>query len=392
MIDRPGRPSHAPPTSARALAPATFAPGLARRGPGHDTGAVILAGSHYWGSGTFERLLRGPLLSVAQQPLLSYPLRWLRAGGVRTATVCAGRATDAVRAHFGAASVPELTLGYYVDAQPRGPAGCARDAALATDAQRFVLVEGALVPGLDLRTLVDEHCRSGAAATTVVEIDRRRPSVGGERHALPGGIYVFERRVLEAVPAAGFQDIKQGLLERLYTDGERVLVHEVAGVSPRILDFATYAAVSSWLITTALDRPDQYDGWYVMGDGCYHPTARVHPSARLFGPVLVGPGARVDADAVLVGPLSLGAGTVVEAGAAVTRSVLWDRCHVGREATVDAALLVDDSVIAPRAHVRGTVVADGAARDRAPRAHSFPPLSGLLDGPVLAPATALRGA
>jgi mannose-1-phosphate guanylyltransferase len=228
--------------------------------------------------------------------------------------------------------------------------------------------------------------------------------------ARPGGIYVFERHVLERVSAAGFQDIKQGLLERLYAHGEKVAVHEVSGLSPRVLDFHSYASVSSWLITSAVSRraaareqemlgaaldslwldgagdelspvdapltrefsawrglsrhEPAADGrsfvpfaeWEQVEDALVHPTATVHPSARLIGPVLVGPYACVEADAVVVGPTSLGAGTVVEADAVIARSELLARVRVGSGAQVDGSVVADGVVVAPQRHVAGAVL------------------------------------
>lgn len=323
---------------------------------------IVLAGSYYWGEGAFEQVLRGPLLPVAQRPLICFPLAWLRAGGVATATVCANSSTPMVERTLGNGAPLGMSLTYYADEHPRGPAGCARDAAVETQADTFVLVEGAVVPSLDLRELLAAHWRAGAAATTVVEIDRRRSSVGRRRLAAPGGIYVFERRVLEDVAATGFQDIKQGLLERLYAAGERVYVHEVHGLSPRILDFHSYAGVSGWLIATAAHRAEFRD-YLPFGEGLRHPTAHVDPSARAIGPVLIGPHARVEAGAVLVGPVSIGAYSVVEASALVARSSVWERCRVGAGAVVDASLLAHAVVVPPGARLMSAVeVVDGAGQ------------------------------
>lgn len=323
---------------------------------------IVLAGSYYWGEGTFEQVLRGPLLPVAQRPVISYPLAWLHAGGVGAATVCANSSTPMVQYALGDGSPLGMQLGYYADEQPRGPAGCARDAAEESPADRYVLVEGSMIPSFDLEELLAAHRRSGAAATTVVEVDRRRPQVGGRRRPVPGGVYVLEREVLEGVPATGFQDIKQGLLERLYGASEHVYVHEVQGISPRILDYQSYASVSGWLITTAALRPEFRD-YVPYGEGLRHPSAEIAPSARVIGPALVGPGARVGEDAVLVGPVSIGAHSVVEASALVARSNVWERCRVGRGAVVDASLLAHGVVIAPGRRLASAVeVGSGAGQ------------------------------
>ncbi len=336
-------------------------PAAAAPAPGRVRG-IVLAGSYYWGEGAFEQLLRGPLLPVAQRPLICFPLTWLRAGGVAAATVCANGSGPMIERTLGDGSALGMSLSYLSDEQPRGPAGCARDAAAAAPADTYVLVEGSMIPSLDLAELLAAHRAAGAAATTVVEIDRRRAAVRGSRRATPGGIYVFERRVLERVPGVGFQDIKQGLLERLYAAGERVHVHEMQGVSPRVLDYASYAGVSGWLIATAAKRPEFRD-YLPWGEGLRHPSAEVHPSARAIGPALVGPHARVGAEAVLVGPVSVGAHSVVGPSALVARSSVWERCLVGAGAIVDASLLAHAVEVAPGARVVGAVeVVDGAGQ------------------------------
>jgi NDP-sugar pyrophosphorylase family protein len=73
----------------------------------------------------------------------------------------------------------------------------------------------------------------------------------------------------------------------------------------------------------------------------------VDPTARLLGPVLLGPRVQVRAGATLVGPVTLGPGTTVEADAVVSRSVVWSGCVVGHGAFVDRCMLADGATIEP---------------------------------------------
>jgi mannose-1-phosphate guanylyltransferase len=310
-----------------------------------DVCGIVLAGSYHWGDGPFERVHRGPTLPVAQTPIIFYPLTWLRRGGVRETVVCANSSTPDVRRLVGDGTDLGLAVSYLEDLQPRGPAGCASDATRLAEARTYIVVEGSLIPSLDLRTLVAAHRRAGAAATTVVEVDRRHKGVRGEQRRMGGGIYVFERRILEEVAAVGYQDIKEGLLKRLHARGETVLPFEIQGVTPRVIDGVSYAAVSSWLVGAAAERPDLMPYSERVGEGRHHRSAMVHPDARIIGPVLLGPGVRVEADAVIVGPTSIGAGTTVQAGAVVARSIIWERCTVGRGARLDASFLGNGEIV-----------------------------------------------
>lgn len=313
----------------------------------NDVCGIVLAGTHHWGDGVFERVLRGPLLPVAHAPLINYPLEWLRDAGITSAVLCANSATPAVREVLGDGTAMRLPLQYFEDHEPRGPAGCARDAAVMTDATSFIVIEGTIVPTLDFSAMIAAHRLSGAAATVVVEFDRRRHGMVSGVRRQPAGIYVFERRALESVAQHGYQDIKEGLLGRLNASGAHVAMHEVHGLSAKVLDYASYAAVSRWLVSRAVDRPTFLSHYERVGEGMQHRSAFVHPTARMIGPVLLGVGARVEAGAVVVGPASIGDRSIIAAGALVSRSFIWDDCLVGEDAIVDSSVLADRVVVAP---------------------------------------------
>ena len=306
---------------------------------------IVLAGTHHWGDGVFERVLRGPLLPVAHTPLIKYPLQWLRDAGIRSAVLCANSATPSLRALLGDGTSMQIALEYFEDAEPRGPAGCARDAVAMTTAQTFIVIEGTIVPTLDFDAMIAAHRQSGAAATVVVEFDRRRRGMASGVRRQPAGIYGFERRALESVAAHGYQDIKEGLLGRLNASGAHVAMHEVHGLSAKVLDYSSYAAVSRWLVSRSIERPALLSHYVREGEGMHHPTASVHPSARLVGPVLLAQGVRVEADAVIVGPASIGERSVVSARALISRSFIWDDCTIGEDAIVDSSVLADRCVV-----------------------------------------------
>ena len=321
---------------------------LSRSRADSDVGGVcgiVLAGTHHWGDGVFERVLRGPLLPVAHTPLIKYPLQWLRDAGIRSAVLCANSATPSLRAVLGDGTAMQIALDYFEDAEPRGPAGCARDAVAMSTARTFVVIEGTIVPTLDFAAMLAAHRQSGAAATVVVEFDRRRRGMASGVRRQPAGIYVFERSALESVAEHGYQDIKEGLLGRLNASGAHVAMHEVHGLSAKVLDYSSYAAVSRWLVSRSIERPALLSNYVRSGEGMHHPTAFVHPSARLVGPVLLAEGVRVDADAVIVGPASIGERSIVAARALVSRSFIWDDCVIGEDAIVDSSVLADRCVV-----------------------------------------------
>ncbi len=301
---------------------------------------IVVAGVYPAGQCALDELVPRPLLPVAQRPLITYALRFMRGGGLGHATICVNSGARVIRDRLDTSQLG-LQIDCLEDWSPRGAAGCARDAGLRTDARTFVVADGTAVPVLDLGELLASHASAGAALTVVVGADasgRLRPS----------GVYVFDRRAFDFIPADGFQDIKEKLIPRLYESGEHVATHMADAVVPRVVNTDTYLALDQWAVERASSHPDSADGFRVCGQAVVHHSAWVDPGARLLGPVLIGPAATVHAGATVVGPANIGAGTTLGRGAVVSRSVLWSGCVVGDGALVDRCMLADGVRVEPR--------------------------------------------
>lgn len=327
-------------------------------GPG-AVEAIVLAGAHTWRSTPFDALLPRPLLPVAQVPLVGHSLRWLRRWGATRATVCANGLSPIIRDHLARyrRSLPPLV--FHEDHGPRGAAGCARDAALATAGDVFIVVDATTIPDVDLARVVEEHRQSRAALTIVVQ--PIPPGERGDRALVPAGLYVFSRRAMEAVPAAGYQDVKESLIPRLYAAGELVTTTEADGTCPRVLDAQTYLSVNHWMIARTAARSEALHDTDAAARGAavVHPRALVSPSALLVGPVLVDAGAEIGANATIVGPASIGARTRIEPHALVSRSILWSRVIVGGGAVVDRSVVADGVHVPGHEKLVGAIKAGG---------------------------------
>jgi NDP-sugar pyrophosphorylase family protein len=342
--------------------------------------AVLLAGTHAWRRTAFDQLLPRPVLPVGQLPLMAHPLRWLRAAGASRVTICANGLAPQLREHLEPVRHLLPALTFHEDQSPRGAAGSARDAALATDADLFVVADATTIPDVSLLRVLMEHQESGAALTIIVQ-----PSTGARGGCLvPTGLYVFSRRAFEYVPAAGYQDIKESLIPRLYAAGEIVLTSEAESQCPQVLDAKTYLAVSHRTIARSASPAGVIGDALFEGTTSIDPSARVSATALLVGPVLVGPGAQIHDEAVIVGPASIGADSVIERGALVSRSVIWDACTIGADASIDRSVLSTGVKVARGSRLVGAIHV--AAQPAAPKA-----VRPARPVPTLEPAVDARG-
>jgi glucose-1-phosphate adenylyltransferase len=253
---------------------------------------------------------------------------------------------------------------------------------------RYVLVlAGDHAYAMDYRRMLDEHARSGAAATIAcvevpreharcfgvlrVEADGRvsafeekpeRPAgVPGREHlALASmGIYVFDAATLaaelrlDAADPASSHDFGRDLLPRLLARG-RVRVHRFADGCVRAPGMPAYwrdvgTIDAYWQAHMDLVRPlpalDLYDlGWPIRGAPEHAPPARFVFDDR---------DRRGEAIDALVG-----AGCIVS-GASVRRSVLFSHARAGDGSLVESSLLLPRAVVGRDSIVRRAIVDEG---------------------------------
>ncbi len=308
---------------------------------------IVLAGVHAWGESALEQVCPRPLLPVVGRPLVWYVLDWLGKAGVRQVSICANSDTNIFRRCLGNGTLSTMNLDYYADLMPRGPAGCVRDAATA-DSEDLLVVEAAVATQINVPALLEAH-RQAKAALTVV-------TAGTGAAAEPVGVYVLSRSTLPHIPPRGYQDIKEMLIPRLYDRGEVVMAYPVDDQQNlRVRDAASYLAANSWAMEGAIPAWTPPRGYRLLGQAYVHETAQVARTARLVGPVVVGPHCRIDDGTTVVGSTTLGTGCRIGIDAVVSRTAMWPACRVEAGAIVDHCILVHGSLVEPAVVVRDTV-------------------------------------
>jgi NDP-sugar pyrophosphorylase family protein len=182
-----------------------------------------------------------PLARVGSMPFLELLVLQLRSQGIRRMVMCTGHLAGQIEEEFGDGHKWEVAINYSQESLPLGTAGAVKFAERHLEqASEFLVLNGDSFLELDFSQFIRFHREHGglismavrrvtdATRYGTVQIDARHQVVGFSEktgaHApgiVNGGVYVFDRAVLERIPQG------PGSLER--------------DVFPRVLEQGVYA-------------------------------------------------------------------------------------------------------------------------------------------------------
>jgi glucose-1-phosphate thymidylyltransferase len=311
-----------------------------------ETGVVLAAGE-----GTRLRPMTHnrpkPMLPAANRPILEHVLDALVDAGVAELVLVVGYKRDRVQNHVGP-TYRDVPVEYVVQGKQLGSGHALLQAREAVSGPMLVVNGDRIVDEGMTRVVVDafdggtalgvirEH-NPGRYGSVEVEGDRvvdlvENPSEP-EYGFVNAGIYAFADAVfdrLEATPRTdGSLPITDTVLREIEAEAGSVRAVEVSGLWAD----ATYPWDLLYLTRRLLEEgrvrgTEQHPGVYVS------PSARVHESATLQAPVVVGDDCEVGAGAVVGPNVSLGRNVTVGANATVVGSVVDTDTRVGVASTL----------------------------------------------------------
>jgi len=198
--------------------------------------AVVLAG----GKGTrllpYTTILPKPLMPIGDMPILEVLLRQMKRAGINHVVLTVGHLASLLRAYFGDGAQWDLDITYSHEQVPLGTAG---PIALVQGLDKtFLVTNGDVLTTLNLKKLIAFHKQKGGIATIAahrrqVKIDLGVIQWDGDGrvsgyiekpttdYTVSMGMYIFEPRVLEYIPAGEYLDFPN-LVLKLIAQGERV--------------------------------------------------------------------------------------------------------------------------------------------------------------------------
>ena len=205
--------------------------------------AVVLAGGKGTRLAPYTTILPKPLMPIDDMPILEVLLRQMKRAGINHVVLTVGHLASLLRAYFGNGAQWDLDITYSQEKQPLGTAG---PLSLVTGLEKtFLVTNGDVLTTLDIKQLFAFHKQKGGLATIAahcrqVKIDLGVIQFNGDGrvagyiekpttdYTASMGVYIFEPRVLEYIPAGKYLDFPD-LILKLIAAGEKVFGYPFDG-------------------------------------------------------------------------------------------------------------------------------------------------------------------
>jgi NDP-sugar pyrophosphorylase family protein len=268
-----------------------------------------------------------PAIPFLNRPLIGYTIEYLRRYGFKDLIINLHHEPDSVRRQIGDGSHYGVKITYSVE-EPEilGTSGALDHVRDQFDRETFVVINGKIITGVDLKASIETHRKLDALATLVLRPNHKRerfsevlitanrriekfggfPSSDTQHSALDTehvplmftGIHILEPAIFDYIPRGVFSDFVKDVYRKALAEGKMIAAHIDEGFWYELSTLERYLAIS-------LEFLQREGKSKIMDEGC-----------------------------------------VIESGARVERSVLWKNVRVARGARL-LECIVGDNVTIP---------------------------------------------
>jgi len=313
------------------------------------------------------------LVPVVNVPFLKHVLDHLGEHGIREIILAQGHLSDPIESFVGDGRQFGVRIYYSTEPVPLGSAGAARFAERYLD-ETFLVINGDVFSDLDFSAMLRLHLENRAKvtiATTAVEDPSRYGVVDAgadgrvrrfvekpKREEAPtnminAGAWFVDPGVLSMIPPGVSVSFEREVFPRVLVGGQPFYAHAVEGYWIDMGTTETYLQIHRDLLTGKSRRFKAPESSLDVGS-----NSAVHASARVTGPVVIGPDCLIGPNTRLTGPLAMEAGARIEESASIEDCVLWRNAFVGKRATVSRSILAADCRLEEDCIVEGAVLGD----------------------------------
>jgi mannose-1-phosphate guanylyltransferase len=342
-------------------------------GKGATMQAVILVG----GKGT--RLLPltcntpKPMVPVLNRPFMDYVIGFLGEHKINDVIMAMNYLPRAIEDYFGDGHKTGNRIRYCMETSPLDTAGAVKNTEEYIDEGAFFVLNGDIFTNLNFTDMLRYH-REKEAKVTIALTPVSDPTNYGLIETTPSGrvtrflekpkpeevttnminagTYILEPEVLGQIPKDTPWSFERKLFPMLLERGEPVYGYSSNAYWIDIGRPEKYTLVHRDLLTQpGLLSPD-------IRHSLRNEGARINPSARLNGAVVVGDGSEVGEGVFLNGPAVIGPGCVIKEGSIITESIIWQNTRIGAGVKLENALVADACVINDRCALAGVILGD----------------------------------
>jgi len=298
------------------------------------------------------------MLPVAGAPFLEHLLARIKAAGMTHVVLGTSFKAEVFEEHFGDGSHLGLEIEYVVEDEPLGTGGGIRNVLDHLRYDRAMVFNGDVLGGTDLNAVLETHVEQEADVTlhllrvsdprafgcVPTDADGRVSAFLEKTEDPPtdqinAGSYVFNRSVIEKIPAGRPVSVEREIFPGLLESGARVFGHVDQSYWRDMGTPADFVRGSSDLVRGIAPSP--------LLDG-RHGESLVDESSAIAG------------GALLLGGTVIGRGVEIGGGARVEESVVFDGVQIEAGATVERCVIAAGVRIGARAHLVDCVIGEGA--------------------------------
>lgn len=330
--------------------------------------AIVLVG----GEGTRLRPLTygtpKPMVPIMNVPFLARTLERLYEVGIRDVVLPAGYLPEAITEYFGDGSRLGMRVTYVIEKEPLGTAGALKNVEEHITGPFFVL-NGDVLTSLDLRAMMRFHQeKGGLGALHLIKVEDpsafgcvvsdgtgqisafvEKPPKGTEpTNEINAGTYLFERAVLDLIPAGRNVSIERETFPKILAEGHALYAFTTGDYWIDLGKPEAYLAAHRDILNG--DMPLKLEPG-ISGPG----AANVLNRENLIAPVHIGSNVRIDPSAKVGPNVVLGDGCSIGAQATVRGTVLWD------DVAVEDGVAIEESIVASGTRIgQGSKIGKGS--------------------------------
>lgn len=322
--------------------------------------AVILIG----GEGTRLRPLTcnipKAMVPILNRPFLEHLLYYLKKNGVTEVILAMGYRPDSIESRLGCGDHLGVQITYLTEDSPLGTAGAVKHAERFLD-ETFIVFNGDILSEIDLRAMIKRHQdvkpKASIALTPVenptiygvVETDSRGmvkrfvEKPGWDEvttNMINAGIYILEPEVLAHIPSSAPCMFEHHLFPLLLEMGEPVMSYPSD-------DYWIDIGTPGKYLKTNHDLLLRWDTADIRTEG----ESKIHPTAQIEGPVLIGEGCFIDEDVRIKGPAVIGSQCRLARGVVMEGAVLWGGIQVAEEVILRNCVIGSNGNIESNCHI-----------------------------------------